>query len=140
MPRFRRQAVIVGVNTAGEIIAQELQNAKHPSASVMGYISESLDERMLHGTLPILGGRSMLRYLARNDMIDMIIMTLDYKANPELFQEAFEASQLGISVVPMAVLYESTSGKIRWNISATSGIWLFNRSASSPRSTCVGVR
>lgn len=112
LPRFRRQAVIVGVNAEGEIIARELQNAKHPSANVMGYISESLDEQMLHGALPILGGRSMLRYLARNDMIDMIIMTLDYKANPELFQEAFEASQLGISVVPMAVLYESTSGKI----------------------------
>lgn len=112
LPRFRRQAVIVGVNAAGEIIAQELRHAKHPSANVMGYISESLDERMLPGALPILGGRSMLRYLARNDIIDMIIMTLDYKANPELFQEAFEASQLGISVVPMAVLYESTSGKI----------------------------
>ncbi len=112
LPRFRRQAVIVGVNSTGETIARELCNAKHPSASVMGFISESLDERMPPGDSPILGGRSMLRYLARNGMIDMIIMALDYKANPELFQEAFEASQLGISIVPMVALYERTSGKV----------------------------
>ncbi len=112
LPRFRRQAVIVGVNAAGETIARELRSAKHPSANVLGYISESIYEQAPQGGQAILGGRSMLRYLARNDMIDMIIMALDYKANPELFQEAFEASQLGISVVPMAVIYESTSGKI----------------------------
>ena len=112
LPSFRRQAVIVGVNSAGETIAEELRNAKHPSANVIGYINESIGERMLHRELPILGSRSMLRSLARNGLIDMIIMALDYKANPELFQEAFEASQLGISVVPMVVLYESTSGKI----------------------------
>src|SRR5450755_292212 len=29
LPRFRRQAVIVGVNSAGETIARELRNAKH---------------------------------------------------------------------------------------------------------------
>ncbi|MFL5587640.1 MAG: sugar transferase [Ktedonobacteraceae bacterium] len=112
LPRFRRQAVIVGVSAAGETIARELLSAKHPSVNVLGYISVSVDERAQWGGPPILGGRSMLRYLAHNDMIDMIIMALDYKANPELFQEAFEASQLGISVVPMAVIYESTSGKI----------------------------
>jgi exopolysaccharide biosynthesis polyprenyl glycosylphosphotransferase len=112
LPRFRRQAVIVGVSAAGETIGKELRSAKHPGANVLGYISESADERTPCDGLPILGGRSMLRYLARNDMVDMIIMALDYKANPGLFQEAFEASQMGISVVPMAVIYESTSGKI----------------------------
>lgn len=112
LPRFRRQAVIVGVNSTGETIARELRNAKHPSASVMGFISENFEKQMPHSEVPILGGRSMLRYLARNDMIDMIIMALDYNANPEMFQEAFEASQLGISVVPMVALYERTSGKI----------------------------
>jgi len=112
LPRFRRQTVIVGINAAGETIVKELRSAKHPSANVLGYISENIEERAPQDGLPILGGRSMLRYLARNDMIDMIIMALDYKANPALFQEAFESSQRGISVVPMAVIYESTSGKI----------------------------
>nr|HET6901219.1 hypothetical protein [Ktedonobacteraceae bacterium] len=112
LPRFRRQAVIVGCSDAGKTIDRELQKAKHPGANVVGYISESVDERAPLGGQPILGGRSMLRFLARNDMIDMIIMALDYKANPELFREAFEASQLGISVVPLAVIYEGTSGKI----------------------------
>jgi exopolysaccharide biosynthesis polyprenyl glycosylphosphotransferase len=111
-PRFRRQAVIVGANAEGEILAKELRSAKHPGVTVQGYISESIDGRTQLDELPILGGKSMLRYLARNDLIDVIIMALDYKVNPELFQEAFEASQFGISIVPMSVIYEGTSGKI----------------------------
>jgi exopolysaccharide biosynthesis polyprenyl glycosylphosphotransferase len=111
-PRFRRRAVIVGVNAAGKTIGKELRSAKHPGANVLGYISESAGTQAPRDGLPILGGRSALHSLAHNNMIDMIIMALDYKANPDLFKEAFEASQLGISVVPMAVIYESTSGKI----------------------------
>jgi exopolysaccharide biosynthesis polyprenyl glycosylphosphotransferase len=112
LPRFRRQAVIVGVNATGEIIARELERVKHLGINILGYISESLDVKATETGLPILGDKTMLRYLARNSMIDMIIMALDYKANPEPFHEAFGASQLGISVVPMPVIYERTSGKI----------------------------
>jgi exopolysaccharide biosynthesis polyprenyl glycosylphosphotransferase len=112
LPRFRRQAVIVGVNTAGEAFVRELRSAKRTSISVLGYISESSDEGQQSGGLPILGGRSRLRPLVQNGVIDIIMMAIDYKANPELFQEAFEEAQRGISVVPVAAIYESTSGKI----------------------------
>lgn len=112
LSRFRRQAVIVGINTAGETIAKELQSAKHSNATVLGYISESIDERSQKDGLPMLGGRSALRNLAQGGIIDMIIMATDYKASPALFQEAIEATQLGISMVPMTMVYEQTSGKI----------------------------
>jgi len=39
-------------------------------------------------------------------------MATDYKAEPALFQEAIEATQFGISLVPMPVAYESIGGKI----------------------------
>jgi exopolysaccharide biosynthesis polyprenyl glycosylphosphotransferase len=112
MPRLRRRAVIVGVNVAGETLAQELQSVRHPGVNILGYISESDQNQGGQGKLAILGSGSTLRYMARTGMIDMIIMALDYKVNPELYQEAFEASQFGISVVPIAIVYESTSGKI----------------------------
>lgn len=112
LPRFLPQAVIVGMNSAGETIAQEMRNAKRPAANILGYISESSDEsRKLEG-LSILGGRSMLRHLIWNSMLDMIIMATDYKANPELFKDAIEATQFGVSVVPMPMIYERTTGKI----------------------------
>jgi len=50
--------------------------------------------------------------LVQNNIIDMIIIAHDYGVHPELFKEATLAAQYGISVVPMAVVYESTSGKI----------------------------
>ncbi len=112
MPRFRRRAVIVGVNIAGETLAHELQSVRHPGVNILGYISESGQNQREQGRLAILGGGSTLRYMARTGMIDMIIMALNYKVNPELYQEAFEAAQFGISVVPIALVYESTSGKI----------------------------
>jgi exopolysaccharide biosynthesis polyprenyl glycosylphosphotransferase len=112
LPRFRRQAVIVGVNAAGRSITRELQNARCPAVNILGYISESIDEQNQQDGLPIFGSKSALSSLAENGLIDMIIMAIDYKANPELFQEALGVAQAGIPVVPVARVYESTSGKI----------------------------
>jgi len=112
LPRFRPRAVIVGVNAAGETVAKELQGATHSRANILGYIGESTEERSDRDGLPILGGRSALRYLANNSMIDMIIIALEYGTNPELFKEAVDAGQLGISVLPMSVVYEGNTGKI----------------------------
>jgi len=112
LPRFRRRAVIVGASAAGETIAKEFQSTKRPGANVLGYISDSTDNRSQEDGLPILGDRSTLRHLARSGMIDMIIMALNYNVNPELFHEAIEAAQLGISVVPMTKIYERMSGKV----------------------------
>ena len=111
-PCFRSRAVIVGANTAGQIIAKELCDAKRYNINVLGYISESPDERSLKNGLPILGGTSTLRSLAQSGSIDMIIMSIDYKTNPALFREAIEATQLNIAVVPMTMAYERSSGKI----------------------------
>ncbi len=112
LPRFRRQAVIVGVNAAAENMAQELQRAKHPKVNVLGYISEYATEPGQLGSLPIIGGRSSLRGLVQSGVVDMMIMAIDFKANPELFQEAFEGAKQGITLVPVTSAYEGTSGKI----------------------------
>jgi exopolysaccharide biosynthesis polyprenyl glycosylphosphotransferase len=111
-PRFRPQAVIIGANVAGEIIANELRNAKRYTANVVGYISTSPEEKLPTDELSVLGDRNILSHLMQSGMIDMIIMAIDYKANPDLFQEAIEAAQLGIAVIPMTVAYERTTGKI----------------------------
>ena len=112
LSRFRRRAVIVGTNSASETLAQEMKNLKWPSINILGYISEHINERIQKDGLPILGSESALHYLISNGIIDLIIMTLDYKTNPELFQAALGASQFGISIIPMPVVYESISGKV----------------------------
>ena len=109
---FRRRAVIVGVNAAGETLVNELKSVRHPGVNILGYIGESCKSRREQDGLAILGSGSTLRSMVSCGMIDMIIMALDYKADPELYQEAFEATQFGISVVPISFVYESTSGKI----------------------------
>lgn len=112
LPRFRRRAVIVGVNSAGETIAKALQSKKHSGTSILGYIAENAQEQSYQGELSILGGRNILRYLAYHNMIDVIIVALEHGTNPGLFKEATDAAQLGISVLPMAVAYENSTGKI----------------------------
>jgi len=112
LPRFSHRAVIVGVNAAGETVAKELQNTKHSSINIMGYIDESTEERSYESGLSILGDRSVLKYLVQKNMIDMIIVALAYGTNPDLYKEATDAVQLGISVLPMALVYESSTGRI----------------------------
>src|SRR5450755_32954 len=112
LPRFRRRAVIVGVNPVAQSVAEEFAKAKHPGANVVGYIGEGIAPREQQDELPVLGGRSALHSLVQNGLLDMIIMAIDYKANPELFQEALEGAQHGVAVVPVTTIYESTSGKI----------------------------
>jgi len=112
-PVFRRRAVIVGVNTAGETLLHELRRANRSGLKVLGYISNTADTPFVeHDSLPILGNKSMLHTLIQRQCVDVIIMALDYKLNPELFQVALEAAQHGISVVPMTLIYENVSGKI----------------------------
>ena len=79
---------------------------------MLGYIGEQ-DEGVgqLDG-LPIFGGMGALHLLVHSGMIDMIIMAIDYKANREIFREALEGAQQGLSLVPVAAAYESVSGKI----------------------------
>ena len=113
LPRYRQQAVILGASPAGAIIAAELRKANHPLADVLGYVSEDNSEQTSKDeALPFLGDKKTLHFLARNKAIDMIIMAIDYRESPALFQEALEAAQLGIPVLPMARVYESTCGKI----------------------------
>jgi len=44
--------------------------------------------------------------------IDMIITAIDYHTHPELFQDAIDAAQLGISMLPMTIAYERVCGKL----------------------------
>lgn len=109
LPRFLPQAVIVGMNGTGELLVQEMQRAKRVPVHILGFIDEQVQE---HEQVPLLGGRNMLRHLALNGKIDMVVMAIDYKANAHLFQDAIDLAQLGIDVVPMTTLYERFNGKI----------------------------
>ncbi len=112
LPRFRTCAVIIGSTLAGETLAGEFQKLRRPGINLLGYVSENTGQTTQKKGLSFLGGRNTLQYLMHNGMLDMIIMATDYKAESALFQEAIEATQLGISVIPMPVAYESIGGKI----------------------------
>jgi exopolysaccharide biosynthesis polyprenyl glycosylphosphotransferase len=112
LPHFRTRAVIIGITTAGATIAREVHALRRPGIRLLGFISENTGEKMQKDDPPVLGGRNTLQDLMHNRMLDMIIMATDYKAEPALFQDAIEATQFGISLVPMPVAYESIGGKI----------------------------
>ncbi len=112
LPQFRTRAVILGVNAAAEAVVHAFKQVKRPDTELVGYISERLETEMQRDGLPILGSRSALRYLVKSGLIDTMIIAFDTKANPELFQEAIELAQQGISVIPMTVMYERLTGKI----------------------------
>ena len=113
LPRFRRRAIIVGQTQAGETIARELRQAKYPFADVLGYIDTTPNNGVPPShELPLLGNTNTLRSMIHRYNIDLLIMAIDYGANVTLFQQAIEATQLGVTVTPMTTIYERMSGKI----------------------------
>lgn len=112
LPRFRRRVVIVGSDDASEVLAEEIQRLKHSTITVLGYIQDAVSPQMQGEKFPMLGNKDSLRFLVQNQMVDMIIIAIDYRTNIELFQEAIDAAQFGVAVVPIAIVLESISGKI----------------------------
>jgi exopolysaccharide biosynthesis polyprenyl glycosylphosphotransferase len=112
LPRFRSQTVIIGANASGESIAKVIQQTKRSDMQLLGFINERVNVEIPQRSLPVLGGMSGLRYLVKNHLIDIIIMAFDIRTNPALFQEALDAAQLGIAVLPIPIVYERLTGKI----------------------------
>lgn len=128
LPPFRQRTIIVGVNAAGEIVGETLQRARRPAMRLLGYINERSDPRVWtlgedtrtghipplteRLVAPTLGGGSALRVLIKSNLIDTIIVAFDIVVNPSLYQEIIAAAQLGVAVLPMAVVYERLTGKI----------------------------
>jgi exopolysaccharide biosynthesis polyprenyl glycosylphosphotransferase len=94
LPRFRRKAIIVGV-----IDRQLVREIEQLSAlEILGYVAEA--------------DRRLLRLLAQRGLIDTVVVAVDAALSPQLVREAIDARQFGIAVVPLAVLWESVSGKV----------------------------
>ena len=115
LPPFRPRTVIVGVNAAGEVIGETLRRAQRPTMQLLGSINErgetDAGEDVGVGEDAGVINRP-LRFLVKNDLIDTIIVAFDNVVNPSLYQEVIAAAQLGIAVLPMAVVYERLTGKI----------------------------
>ena len=121
LPPFRQRTVIVGVNAAGEVVGETLVRARRPAMQLLGYINErddlpalTLGEHAWAGQnlAPTLDNDGTLRFLVKNNRIDTIIVAFDTVVNPSLYQEVIAAAQLGIAVLPMAVVYERLTGKL----------------------------
>ena len=112
LPCFRSRAVILGANVAGTLLAKELQQVARSRIILLGYIHEGSDERQEADSVPLLGGKDVLRRLVENGDIDSIITAINHDLHPDLFHCAIEAAQQGIAVTPMTVVYERVCGKI----------------------------
>lgn len=115
----RQRAVIAGFNAAGEAIDAELRRARRPATWLLGYISERGEARSSNDGVwaggqqaPLLGGIGALRFLIKSNLVDTIIVAFDCAVNPSLHQEIIAAAQSGITVLPMAVIYERLTGRL----------------------------
>ncbi len=127
LPRFRQRAVIVGDTPAGALLVHELRDVKRPTLNILGCIAACPGVEQRNQSFPVLGDSEMLRVLIQKRAIELVIMATERHADPELFQTAIEAAQVGITVVPMAMVYERMKGKIpvefvgeQWYISLPS--------------------
>ncbi len=112
LPALRTKAIIVGANDAGNSLAQEFRRALRTRTTLLGYIHEGPDQRPIGDDLPILGGRNVLQKLIEQRALDTIITAVSYEKYPDLFRCVLAATQQGITIAPMTIVYEHTCGKL----------------------------
>ena len=112
LPAFRRRAVIIGANPRARELARTFAQVRHRSVDVIGYIEEGENAGDTLDGLPLFGGAEALRVLQQHALIDLMLVTIDYKENDELFRAVLEGAQQGLTLLPGTAAYENVSGKI----------------------------
>ncbi len=110
---FARHTLIVGAGWAGRTIAQAIQEHPDSSFQLLGFVDDdpAKQQHTIAG-LPVLGTHENLLPLARAHQVSDIILAITGEIHSALLQALMDCHEQGISILPMAELYEALTGRI----------------------------
>ncbi len=110
---FARRTLVVGAGWAGRTIAQAIQEHRSPTYQLVGFVDDdpAKQQHTIAG-LPVLGTHQNLLYLAQVHQVSDIILAITGEIHGELLQALMDCHEQGISIIPMADLYEEMTGRI----------------------------
>jgi len=108
----RRRAMVVGTGWGAEIIVQAIQEHAIGQYNLVGAVGTSVDRALEITGLPVIGVGSEMLALARERDVSELIVATPSELSGELFQGLMACYEQGISIVPMALLYERLTGRV----------------------------
>jgi exopolysaccharide biosynthesis polyprenyl glycosylphosphotransferase len=108
----RRRVLIVGTDWAAMTIIGVIGRHAHKAYDIVGVIAEPDDIlRDLCG-VPVVGsGKDILR-IVRLEQVSELIVTSTRELSGTTFQGVMDAYEVGVSIVPMPLLYERITGQV----------------------------
>jgi exopolysaccharide biosynthesis polyprenyl glycosylphosphotransferase len=105
-----KKIIIVGTESAGRSIAEELRSAPHPSFEAIGFVSDDLTAPPYHG-IPNLGPSPDLPEITWRMRPDIVVLALDHN-RPAVFAQLLESAKADFRVVEAAQFCEHAFGHV----------------------------
>ena len=105
-----KRIIIVGADSAGQSIAEELRSRPHPSFEAIGFVSDDVAAPSFHG-IPNLGGSQDLPDLTWRMRPDIVVLALDHN-RPAVFAQLLESARADFRVVEAAQFCEHAFGHV----------------------------
>ncbi len=108
----RRRVLVVGTDWAAMTIIGAIGRHAHNVYDVRGIIAEPDD--ILHELcdVPVLGTGRDIRSQIQREHISELIVTATHRMSDVTFQGVMDAYEMGVSIVPMPLLYERITGQV----------------------------
>ncbi len=108
-----RRTLILGADWAASALIDAIHDNAADEYDLRGVISTSLDQvgQVIDG-VPVIGTGADLMNFVHRDHISELIMTATHNLPGETFQAVMDAYEHGITVVPMALVYEGVTGRV----------------------------
>lgn len=107
-----RRTLIVGGEDASRVLITALNEYAPQEYEVRGIIDGAQQVGRLVADVPILGtGDDLLNFVQR-DQISELIITATHQLDAATFGAVMDAYERGITIMPMALLYERISGRV----------------------------
>ncbi|NPV67950.1 MAG: sugar transferase [Anaerolineae bacterium] len=108
----KRRALVVGADWGATTIIEAIEAYAPGQYQVIGIVSGDQDQGRLVAGVPVLGSGSEVLALARRYDVTELIIATPCELSGDLFQGVMDCYQQGISIVPMAILYERLTGRV----------------------------
>ncbi|MBN2469260.1 MAG: sugar transferase [Anaerolineae bacterium] len=107
-----RRALIVGDGLGAEVIIRAISEYAPGQYELIGLVSSEGSEPADDRIMPVLGAGADMLDLALSNMVVELIVATPCELSEDLFQGVMACYQQGISIVPIALLYERLTGRV----------------------------